>query len=76
MNATPVIEINNLVRRYGRHEAVNGLSLRVLPGRCYGFFGRNAPGKPRPSNACSISSGPPVAACGCSDWTRSARKWR
>lgn len=45
MNATPVIEINNLVRRYGRHEAVNGLSLRVLPGRCYGFFGRNGAGK-------------------------------
>ena len=35
---SPVIEIQNLVRRYGRHDAVNGLSLSVRPGRCYGFF--------------------------------------
>jgi ABC-2 type transport system ATP-binding protein len=42
---TPVIEISNLVRRYGRHDAVRGLSLRVAPGRCYGFFGRNGAGK-------------------------------
>ena len=42
---TAVIEIRNLVRRYGRAEAVNGLNLRVEPGRCYGFFGRNGAGK-------------------------------
>jgi ABC-2 type transport system ATP-binding protein len=42
---TPVIEIENLVRRFGRHDAVNGLSLRVPAGRCYGFFGRNGAGK-------------------------------
>ena len=42
---TPVIEINNLVRRYGRTDAVNGIDLRVQPGRCYGFFGRNGAGK-------------------------------
>ncbi|HEX4566057.1 MAG TPA: ABC transporter ATP-binding protein [Vicinamibacterales bacterium] len=42
---TPAIEIDRLVRRYGRHDAVNGLSLRVQPGRCYGFFGRNGAGK-------------------------------
>jgi ABC-2 type transport system ATP-binding protein len=42
---TPVIEIRDLVRRYGRTDAVNGLSLRVAPGRCYGFFGRNGAGK-------------------------------
>ena len=41
----PIIEINNLVRRYGKHDAVNGLSLKVRPGRCYGFFGRNGAGK-------------------------------
>src|SRR4051812_23844223 len=44
-NQTPVIDIANLVRRYGRTDAVNGLSLRVQPGRCYGFFGRNGAGK-------------------------------
>ena len=42
---TPAIEIDQLVRRYGRTDAVNGLSLRVEPGRCYGFFGRNGAGK-------------------------------
>lgn len=41
----PVIEIKNLVRSYGKMDAVNGLSLKVLPGRCYGFFGRNGAGK-------------------------------
>jgi ABC-2 type transport system ATP-binding protein len=42
---TPVIETNGLIRRYGRTDAVNGINLRVLPGRCYGFFGRNGAGK-------------------------------
>src|SRR2546423_6139066 len=40
-----VIEINQLNRRYGKVEAVNGLTLRVSAGRCYGFFGRNGAGK-------------------------------
>ncbi len=42
---TPVVEIERLVRRYGRRDAVHGLNLRVRPGRCYGFFGRNGAGK-------------------------------
>jgi len=42
---SPIIEIQNLVRRYGKHDAVNGLSLTVRPGKCYGFFGRNGAGK-------------------------------
>jgi len=45
MTDTPVIEIDRLVRRYGHTDAVDGLSLRVQPGRCYGFFGRNGAGK-------------------------------
>src|SRR3954466_13604127 len=40
-----VIDIRGLVRRYGKLDAVNGLSLTVQPGRCYGFFGRNGAGK-------------------------------
>lgn len=44
-NETPVIEIKNLVRRYGKLDAVNGLNLTVRSGRCYGFFGRNGAGK-------------------------------
>src|SRR2546429_9344298 len=41
----PVIEVRNLVRRYGRTDAVDGLSLSVPAGRCYGVFGRNGAGK-------------------------------
>ncbi len=41
----PVIEIENLSRRYGKLEAVDRLSLTVRRGRCYGFFGRNGAGK-------------------------------
>ena len=44
-SGAPIIEIKNLVRRYGRADAVDGLNLRVEPGRCYGFFGRNGAGK-------------------------------
>src|SRR4029453_12292622 len=43
--STPVIETDHLMRRFGRTDAVDGLSLRVQPGRCYGFFGRNGAGK-------------------------------
>jgi ABC-2 type transport system ATP-binding protein len=43
--SSSVIELEQLVRRYGRTDAVNGLSLHVQPGRCYGFFGRNGAGK-------------------------------
>ncbi len=45
MQNTCVIETRGLVRKYGRTDAVNGLNLRVTPGRCYGFFGRNGAGK-------------------------------
>ena len=46
MSATPpAIEIDCLVRKYGRADAVNDLSLRVESGKCYGFFGRNGAGK-------------------------------
>jgi ABC-2 type transport system ATP-binding protein len=42
---TSIIEIQNLSRRYGKLDAVNGLSLKVHAGKCYGFFGRNGAGK-------------------------------
>ncbi|HVE86970.1 MAG TPA: ABC transporter ATP-binding protein [Myxococcales bacterium] len=45
MSAEWAIEAEHLCYRYGRSEAVNDLSLRVRPGRCYGFFGRNGAGK-------------------------------
>jgi ABC-2 type transport system ATP-binding protein len=39
------IEVRGLVRKFKRTDAVDGLNLRVEPGRCYGFFGRNGAGK-------------------------------
>src|ERR1035438_7531291 len=44
-SATPVIQIDNLAYAYGGGGALDGLSLQVLPGRCYGLFGRNGAGK-------------------------------
>ena len=44
-SSTPAINIQNLAYYYGKAEAVRDLSLRVLPGRCYGLFGRNGAGK-------------------------------
>jgi len=41
----PVIEIEHLAYAYGKAEAVHDLNLRVMPGRCYGLFGRNGAGK-------------------------------
>jgi len=40
-----VIDVRQLVRRFGRTEALNGLDVQVRRGRCYGFFGRNGAGK-------------------------------
>ena len=45
MSQPLAIQIDELVRRYGRTDAVNGLTLHVPQGRCYGFFGRNGAGK-------------------------------
>lgn len=45
MSTTPVIEIQNLHRRYGRLDAVNGLNLRVQPGRSADAHDLDAPGK-------------------------------
>ena len=40
-----MIEISNLVKKYGNHVAVDGLSLTVEPGKIYGFLGPNGAGK-------------------------------
>lgn len=44
-SSAPAISIQNLAYSYGTAEAVHDLSLHVLPGRCYGLFGRNGAGK-------------------------------
>ena len=40
-----MIEINHLVKKYGSHVAVDDLSLKVEPGKIYGFLGSNGAGK-------------------------------
>lgn len=40
-----MIEINNLVKKYGNHLAVDHLSLKVEKGKVYGFLGPNGAGK-------------------------------
>ena len=43
--SVPAIQIEDLHYAYGPADAVQGLSLSVRPGRCYGLFGRNGAGK-------------------------------
>lgn len=40
-----MIEINHLTKKYGDHVAVNDLSLKIEPGKIYGFLGPNGAGK-------------------------------
>lgn len=41
----PAVEVRNLVRRFGRFTAVDGLSFSVERGSVYGFLGPNGSGK-------------------------------
>ena len=40
-----MIEVNNLVKRYGDHTAVDQLSFKIEKGKIYGFLGPNGAGK-------------------------------
>lgn len=40
-----MIEVRNLVKKYGDYVAVDGLSFQLEPGRIYGFLGPNGAGK-------------------------------
>ena len=40
-----MIEVRNLVKRYGSHTAVDHLSFTVEKGQIYGFLGPNGAGK-------------------------------
>ena len=40
-----MIEVNNLVKRYGDHTAVDHLSFKMEKGKIYGFLGPNGAGK-------------------------------
>jgi ABC-2 type transport system ATP-binding protein len=45
VGAVPVIEIQNLVKQYGKVEALKGVSLGVAPGEIFGLLGQNGAGK-------------------------------
>ncbi|HIR24920.1 MAG TPA: ABC transporter ATP-binding protein [Candidatus Egerieimonas faecigallinarum] len=40
-----MIEVKNLVKRYGNHTAVDGLNFTIEEGKIYGFLGPNGAGK-------------------------------
>ncbi len=40
-----LIEVQNLVKKYGNHTAVKGISFKVDTGKIYGFLGPNGAGK-------------------------------
>lgn len=41
----PIVELENIHKRYGPHVAVEDVSLRVMPGEVFGFLGPNGAGK-------------------------------
>jgi ABC-2 type transport system ATP-binding protein len=45
MSEAPVIEVRNLVKRFGEIEAVRGIDLEVRRGEVFGFLGPNGAGK-------------------------------
>lgn len=51
MPGAPAIEIDHLVKRYGKFTAVDGISLRVADGEFFGFLGPNGAGKTTTINA-------------------------
>ena len=43
-----MLEINGLVKSYGKFTAVNNLSFKIEKGAVFGFVGPNGPEKPLP----------------------------
>ena len=62
-----MLELRNVVKRYGKFEAVRGVNLNVAPGQIFGFLGPNGAGKTttirmiagvlKPSEGCILVGG-------------------
>lgn len=48
-----MLEVNNLVKNYGKKEAVKNISFKVKPGEIYGFLGHNGAGKTTTIKTCT-----------------------
>lgn len=48
-----MLQIKNLIKRYGDKLAVDNLSLHIMPGEIYGFIGHNGAGKTTTIKACT-----------------------
>lgn len=48
-----MLEVNNLVKNYGKKEAVKNISFKINPGEIYGFLGHNGAGKTTTIKACT-----------------------
>ena len=53
-----MVEVHDLVKRYGRRTAVNHLSFSVAAGQVYGFLGPNGAGKSTVMNLMTGYLGP------------------
>ena len=42
---TPAVAVEGLVKRFGKQEAIRGLSLEIARGTAFGFLGPNGAGK-------------------------------
>ena len=48
-----MLEVNNLVKSYGKKEAVKNISFSIKPGEIYGFLGHNGAGKTTTIKVCT-----------------------
>src|ERR1700758_4351488 len=55
----PVVQVTDLVKRYGELEAVRGINFEVQPGETFGFLGPNGAGKSTTIKILSTLATPP-----------------
>ena len=67
-----MIEVKNLVKKYGDHTAVDHLSFHVDKGQIYGFLGPNGAGK---STTMNIMTGYIASTLSCRIWKEKNMQW-